>query len=59
VSLRGYRDGFHGFVLALLDAVYSLVLYAKIWEFRMRQNDGSGLRPPITNEDLNIAKRSR
>jgi glycosyltransferase involved in cell wall biosynthesis len=59
VSLRGYRDGFHGFVLALLDAIYSLILYAKLWEFRMRQAEGTGFRPPITNEDLNEAKRSR
>jgi hypothetical protein len=59
VSLKGYRDGFHGFVLALLDAVYSLVLYAKLWEFRMRQAEGEGKLPPITNEALNEAKRSR
>jgi len=59
ISLKGYRDGFHGFVLAVLDAVYSLLLYAKLWEFRMRQAEGEGFLPPITNEDLNQAKRSR
>ena len=59
VSLRGYRDGFHGFVLALLDAAYSMMFYAKLWEFRMRQAEGKGFRPPITNDELNLAKRSR
>ncbi len=57
VSKKGYRDGFHGFVLALLDAVYSLLLYAKLWEYRMRQKSGGGFLPPISNVDLTKRKR--
>jgi len=57
VSKKGYRDGFHGFVLALLDAVYALLLYAKLWEYGMRQKSGSGFLPPISNADLTKRKR--
>jgi hypothetical protein len=57
VSKKGYRDGFHGFVLALLDAVYALLLYSKLWEYRMRQKSGSGFLPPISNVELTRRKR--
>jgi glycosyltransferase involved in cell wall biosynthesis len=59
ISRKGYKDGFHGFVLALLDAQYAMLMYAKIWEYRMRQKEGKGLLPPITNAGLNILKRKR
>lgn len=29
---RGYRDGLHGLVLALLQAFYSFIIFAKMWE---------------------------
>ena len=29
---RGYKDGVHGLVLAMLQAFYNLVFFAKIWE---------------------------
>ncbi len=29
---KGYKDGLHGLVLALLQAMYSLVVFAKLWE---------------------------
>jgi hypothetical protein len=57
ISKRGYRDGFHGFVLALLDGVYSLLLYAKLWEYRMHESSGKGFLPPISNVDLTRRKR--
>ena len=57
ISRKGYKDGFHGFVLALLDATYAMVMYAKLWEYRMRQAEGKGQLPPITNAELNILKR--
>ncbi|MBI1806770.1 MAG: glycosyltransferase family 2 protein [Ignavibacteria bacterium] len=57
VSNKGYRDGIHGFVLAVLGAIYTLSLYAKIWEYRMRKREGRGLMPPITNLELRNAKR--
>jgi glycosyltransferase involved in cell wall biosynthesis len=56
LSRKGYRDGFHGFVLALLDAVYTMLLYAKLWEHRMHEEQRSGFHPPITNADLNRLK---
>jgi glycosyltransferase involved in cell wall biosynthesis len=59
VSRKGYKDGVHGFVLAALDALYSLALYAKLWEYRMREAEGAGLLPPITNLELNKLKRCR
>jgi (heptosyl)LPS beta-1,4-glucosyltransferase len=58
-SKQGYKDGFHGFVLALLDATYAMVMYAKLWEYRMREKEGKGKLPPITNAELNILKRKR
>ncbi len=57
ISRKGYKDGFHGFVLALLDATYAMLMYAKLWEYRMRQAEGKGQLPPITNAELNILKR--
>jgi hypothetical protein len=56
VVRKGYRDGFHGFVLALLDATYAMLLYAKVWEYRDASRQGRQL-PPITNADLNTIKR--
>jgi glycosyltransferase involved in cell wall biosynthesis len=34
VTRKGYRDGMQGFLLAALDSVYALALYAKLWEYR-------------------------
>ncbi len=56
VSKKGYKDGFQGFALALLDAVYSMMLYLKLWEYRFQQERGGEL-PPITNLELNSIKR--
>lgn len=58
-SKNGYKDGFHGFVLALLDATYTFLLYAKIWEYRMRASRGEESIPPITNTQLNKLKHSQ
>jgi glycosyltransferase involved in cell wall biosynthesis len=59
ISRKGYKDGFHGFVLAMLDATYAMLMYAKIWEYRMRQKEGKGLLPPITNFELNAMKQKK
>lgn len=59
LSKKGYKDGFHGFVLALLDATYTMLLYAKIWEYQSRKAAGVGGLPPVTNLDLNKVKRGR
>jgi len=57
VSQQGYKDGFHGFVLAALGAIYTLALYAKLWEYRFRENEGTGNLPPITNLELYHLRR--
>jgi glycosyltransferase involved in cell wall biosynthesis len=59
LTLRGYRDGWHGFMLSLLDATYTMLLYMKIREYQLRRADGGGVVPPITNAELNKVKRSR
>lgn len=59
ISNKGYKDGMHGFVLALLDATYSMLLYAKIWEYRERAHQGSAEVPPITNAQLNALKHKQ
>jgi len=59
ISNGGYKDGMHGFVLALLDATYSMLLYAKIWEYRERASQGSADIPPITNVQLNALKHKQ
>jgi glycosyltransferase involved in cell wall biosynthesis len=59
LSNKGYKDGFHGFVLALLDATYTLLLYAKLWEYQMQRKEGRGTLPPITNVELNRLKHHR
>lgn len=56
-SQRGYRDGFHGFLLAVLGSIYTLALYAKLWEYQLRDREGKGVRPPITNLELQRLKR--
>jgi glycosyltransferase involved in cell wall biosynthesis len=58
ISRKGYRDGMNGFLLASLDALYSMALYAKVWEYRMKQQSGAPL-PPITNKELNSMKNAR
>jgi glycosyltransferase involved in cell wall biosynthesis len=58
VSRKGYKDGMHGFVLALLDAVYAMLLYVKLWEYRTAQQEGRPT-PPITNRELNVLKRKQ
>jgi len=51
-SNKGYKDGFVGFILAALGAIYTLALYSKLWEYRMRVQEGKGILPPITNVEL-------
>ncbi|MGA9118567.1 MAG: glycosyltransferase family 2 protein [Bacteroidota bacterium] len=58
-SKKGYKDGFHGFVLSLLDATYTMLLYAKLWEYRQRAREGNAAIPPITNSQLNVLKHKQ
>lgn len=59
VSGKGYKDGFHGFILAALNAMSTMSQYAKLWEYRMRHAEGKGMLPPLTNAELNRLKRTQ
>ncbi|TAK62794.1 MAG: glycosyltransferase family 2 protein [Bacteroidetes bacterium] len=57
ISNKGYKDGLHGFVLAMLGAIYTFSLYAKCKEYEIRLREEKGILPPITNLELLIYKR--
>ena len=55
-ALRGFNDGFRGFLLAVYSSIYKLLLYAKTWEYQtyaIRNTEP----PPVTDEALNSIKR--
>ena len=58
VSLRGYRDGFHGFLLAVYSSLYKLLVYAKSWEYQTAVRRGEEL-PPVSSADILAIKRLR
>jgi glycosyltransferase involved in cell wall biosynthesis len=58
ISLKGYKDGQHGFLLAVYSSLYKLLVYAKTWEYQRAVRIGAGL-PPVGNEDLLAIKRLR
>ena len=58
ITNKGYKDGYHGFFLSALDAIYSLSFYSKLWEFHYRAESG-GAPPPITNDELRKFKPHR
>jgi glycosyltransferase involved in cell wall biosynthesis len=41
ISNQGFRDGFQGFILALLSAFATLLVYAKVWELQHPLNEVS------------------
>jgi glycosyltransferase involved in cell wall biosynthesis len=55
VTRRGYRDGMQGFLLAVLDSIYALALYAKLWEYRAFS--GAGEPPPTDMDAIRAMKR--
>ncbi len=58
VVLKGYRDGFHGFLLAVYSSLYKLLVYAKSWEYQAAQRRGAEL-PPVSSADILDIKRLR
>jgi glycosyltransferase involved in cell wall biosynthesis len=52
---KGYLDGMQGFTLAVLDAIYALALYAKLWEYRAYS--GAGEPPPTDMDAIRAMKR--
>jgi glycosyltransferase involved in cell wall biosynthesis len=55
LTRRGYRDGAEGFLLAALDSIYALALYAKLWEYRTFA--GGGEPPPVDMAAIRAMKR--
>ena len=55
-SQQGYKDGALGFILAVFGSIYTLALYAKVWEYQYRERTRDDL-PPITNVELERFKR--
>jgi len=51
VSLRGFKDGFHGFLLACYSALHVLVIYAKTWEYQTSGKYRTTL-PPVTSGEI-------
>jgi glycosyltransferase involved in cell wall biosynthesis len=56
IVLRGFRDGFRGFLLAVYSSFYKLVLLGKAWEYQTARARGADL-PPVTSDALNSIKR--
>jgi glycosyltransferase involved in cell wall biosynthesis len=56
VSLHGYRDGVHGFLLAYYSAVHALAIYAKSWEYQTAKQLSSEL-PPVSADEVASVKR--
>jgi len=54
LTRRGFLDGTAGFHLAVLDAVYALALYGKLWEERTRP---AGVAPPLDMDAIRAARR--
>ena len=53
---EGYKDGLHGLVLSQLQAFYSLVFFAKVWE---RKENFKDLTPPdFLNQSSKELKRA-
>lgn len=55
-ALRGFNDGFRGFLLAVYSSIYKLLLYAKTWEYQTYAIRNTEV-PPVTDEALNSIKR--
>ncbi len=56
---KGYKDGMEGFILAVNSAIYTLLVYAKMWEYQWRTKEGKHLLPPITNAEVQYLKRMK
>ncbi|HTK83088.1 MAG TPA: glycosyltransferase family 2 protein [Bacteroidota bacterium] len=53
---KGYKDGIPGFFLSVYSALYTLLLYAKTWEYQFKKAGAAEL-PPVTNFELQRYKR--
>jgi len=49
---KEYKKGIAGFINARLEAISTLIQYAKVWEYQMRSKDGTGFMPPSSIEEV-------
>lgn len=56
VSLGGWRDGMHGFLLAFYSALHALAIFAKCWEYQQAERNGATL-PPVSPEAVAAMKQ--
>jgi hypothetical protein len=57
ISEKRYKNGFAGFLVAVLGAINVLAFSVKLWEYRMREREGKGFLPPVTQVELNRLKQ--
>lgn len=50
-SQQGYKDGFHGFLVAYYSALHSLSIFSKSWEYQSASAAQKEL-PPVTPEQV-------
>lgn len=50
ISLKGYNDGFHGFLLAYYSAFSTLALYAKCWEYQTAKSKSTDI--PLVSAEI-------
>jgi hypothetical protein len=49
---KGYKKGLDGFITARLAGIAALIKFTKIWEYKMRIEEGKGLIPPTAVEQI-------
>lgn len=54
---KGYKDGVHGFILAVFSSIHKLTAYLKMWEYQYAKKNETEL-PPITYAELKKNKKN-
>ncbi len=58
ISRKGFKDGIHGFILAIFSSIHKLCTYAKLWEYNYCKAHNLEL-PPINYKELvNLIRRN-
>ena len=39
ISLKGYKDGVHGLILAFFNSITTMLAYSKLWESKLEKKD--------------------
>jgi glycosyltransferase involved in cell wall biosynthesis len=56
-SLKGYKDGMQGLILALFSATHKLSTYTKLWEYEYSQKNNLEV-PPISYKEIKNFKKN-